>query len=323
MFIDPTIQEPKVLFIGWTRLGDAILGNAMLDHIVREAPGAKVTVVTGPIPAGVYHAAPNVEQVYVVRKESYSRHWWHLWRAMWGTKWDYVIDLKSSALAYFLRAKHRHVFREPAKEVMKIQQMEQCFGLPPVLHAAVWPNDDDAAKANNLINGDGPFIALGATAANTFKAWPVENFIELAEQLLEEGGLFAGHKVLVFGAPGEETQTAPVVAALGERAIDLSGKLSPAESAAAMARAKIFIGNDSGLMHMACALDVPAVALFGPTKDWVYGPSIPASRTVRARPYDELIKGLEGQMQRSHLTEITVPMALAAVEDLARAQNLL
>lgn len=66
---------------------------------------------------------------------------------------------------------------------------------------------------------------------------------------------------------------APVLAALGERAVDLVGRVSLPEAAAVLARAALFVGNDSGLMHLAAATGTPTLGLFGPSRVEEYAPA--------------------------------------------------
>src|SRR3546814_2637788 len=57
------------------RLGDAILSTGLLDELHRQRPKARFTVVCGPVAAGVFTAAPNLERLIVMRKKPWARHW--------------------------------------------------------------------------------------------------------------------------------------------------------------------------------------------------------------------------------------------------------
>jgi ADP-heptose:LPS heptosyltransferase len=78
----------------------------------------------------------------------------------------------------------------------------------------------------------------------------------------------------VFAGPGahEQALAEPLLAAL-PGAIDLCGRLSLAEAAACLAHAALFVGNDSGLMHLAAAAGTPTLGLFGPTPSAEYAPA--------------------------------------------------
>jgi len=88
---------------------------------------------------------------------------------------------------------------------------------------------------------------------------------------------------LVLGGPGREERAlaAPVLALL-PGAIDLCGALSLPEAAACLRRARLFVGNDSGLMHLAAAAGTATIGLFGPTAAAVYAPVGPHAVAVCA-----------------------------------------
>ncbi len=82
------------------------------------------------------------------------------------------------------------------------------------------------------------------------------------------------------GGPGDRPPATPALEAAGDRGIDFVGKGDILASAAAIDRAALFVGNDSGLMHVSAALGGPTLGLFGPTEWWLYGPWGPKTRTA-------------------------------------------
>ena len=117
-----------------------------------------------------------------------------------------------------------------------------------------------------------------------FKRWPVPYFADLSARLIAQLGLDG---VWIAGSGSEKPLCAELCGLL-KNSLDLSGKLSLGETAALIADAVLFLGNDGGLMHMAHALRIPVVALFGPVDPAVYGPYPPAS-TARA-VYDRALE---------------------------------
>lgn len=107
-----------------------------------------------------------------------------------------------------------------------------------------------------------------------FKQWPVSFFAQLCERLYAQGG-FDG--VVILGSPAEKNLSEALAEKLSVPFFNFSGELSILESAALLEKAALFIGNDGGLVHMAHALRVPLVGLYGPVDPVVYGPA-PASR---------------------------------------------
>lgn len=268
-----------ILFVASSRIGDAVLSTGLLDHLLRRHPEARVTVVSGPISAGVFTRMPNLERLVVIEKHRYDLHWLRLWAMAARQRWDLVVDIRGSGLAWFLRARRRAVMR--VRTGPKIAQIGKILDLEPPPLPVVWTGTGDRACAKSLLPPGPPIIALGPTANWTGKIWPPERFAALYRCLAD--GPFAHARVAVFAGPGafEQALAAPLLAAL-PGAIDLAGRLSLPEAAACLARASLFIGNDSGLMHIAAAAGTPTVGLFGPTPADEYAPAGRSAVAVRS-----------------------------------------
>jgi lipopolysaccharide heptosyltransferase II len=121
---------------------------------------------------------------------------------------------------------------------------------------------------------DAAFVVLNPNAGELSleRRWPAASFAELARRIVEEDGL----PVVFVGAPSEVEHVRTVVALVGDArgapVIDLAGKLTVGELAAALAAARAVVTNDSGPMHVAAALGTPTIGLFGPETPVMYGP---------------------------------------------------
>jgi len=175
-------------------------------------------------------------------------------------------------------------------------------GVPP----APWLRPLKSLQAALLPAGR-PWLVLGPTANWYRKVWPAERFAELALRLTAPDGALPGAGIAILGGPGdqERSMATPVLTALPQ-ALDLVGKLDLPEVAAVLARAAIFIGNDSGLMHLAAAAGAPTLGLFGPTPSDEYGPAGPKARAV-------LADGAPGQGAMEDLPVARVLEAAAAL----------
>ena len=246
-----------------TRIGDAVITCGVLDHLVRTYPGARVTVACGTVAGGVFQRVPGLEEVILVEKRPRNMHWLGLWGRVVRRRWDLVVDMKGSGLAYLVRARRRAVFRGGAGR--KFEQYAAVLGLDPAPLPVAFTGAEDRAKAAALL-GDGPVVAFGPTANWDGKLWPAERFVALAERL--RAGLLPGAGVAVLGGPGarERAMAAAVVAGV-PGAVDLVGALTIAETAACIGRCALYVGNDSGLMHLAAATGTPTVGLCGSTMD--------------------------------------------------------
>lgn len=132
----------------------------------------------------------------------------------------------------------------------------------------------DALLGEEGLGGAGPLVVLNpnAGALSLERRWPTANFAELALRLARE---LPGARIALIGSRGERDYTGEVLAQVAEplpRAANLAGRFDIAELAALLERAALFVGNDSGPMHVAAALGTPTVGLFGPETPIMYEP---------------------------------------------------
>lgn len=264
----------RLLFIGPTYIGDAAIATGLLDHLLKRYPEGRVTVVSGPAAAPLFQAVPNLDRVVPIRKRGAVGHWLDLWRMFSGTSWDVVVDLRGSALAWFLRARRRHIFR-PRRDVRhRTQALAATLGLAELPPPVMWTSAADEAAAGRLVPPGPAVLALGPTGNWPPKLWPADRFAELVRRLTAQPGILHDARIAVIAAEHERPIVEPLLAALPPgRIIDLVGRLSLTGVCAALKRATLFIGNDSGPLYLAVACGTPAVGLFGPTPG-LFGPPV-------------------------------------------------
>ena len=168
---------------------------------------------------------------------------------------------------------------------------------------------------------DGPPVLVLAPTANwPGKCWPAERFASLAERLTGAGGALDGGRVAVCAAAWEREDAEPVLQAVpAERRVDLVGGGDLNTLFCCLQRAQLFVGNDSGLMHMAAAAGVPTLGLFGPSRDELYGPWGELCAAVRTpQSFDELIGAPDYDRHNtgSLMTGLEVETAATAAERL-------
>ncbi len=257
----------RILFVTSNRVGDAVLSTGLLDHLIRSYPDCRITIACGPVAEGVFARMPNHERTIVMEKRPYGRHWLPLWAASVGRVWDLVVDIRASALSYLVPTRARAVMRR--RPGHKIEQLAAILRLDPPPLPVVWTALDDRALAQRLLPDGGPIVALGPTANWAGKVWPSERLAELFRALP-----LANARAAVLAGPGAgERAGAESLLALLPGAIDLAGSLSLPQAAACLARVALYVGNDSGLMHLAAAAGAPTLGLFGPTPAAEYAPT--------------------------------------------------
>ena len=299
----------RILFVTATRIGDAVLSTALLGHLLREYPGARVTVACGPAAAGIFARMPGLERLIVLEKKPWSLHWLKLWLQVAFTWWDLVVDLRASALAWLVPARRRAIGKGGRRPGHRLVHIGEVLGLSPPPLPVAWTAPEDEARAAALMQG-GPWLVLGPSANWAEKVWPADRFIAAAQVLTAPGAALAGARIAVLGGPGaaERAMAAPVVEALG--ALDLVGTLSLPEVAAVLRRAALYVGNDSGLMHLAAAAGTPVVGLFGQSDAREYGPTGPLAVAVSA----------DGEPFRTSMTALPVERVVTASEALLRGK---
>jgi len=270
----------RILFVTSNRIGDAVLSTGLIDHLLHRYPEARFTIACGPVAEGLFARMPRRDRTIVMTKRPYGRHWLPLWAATVGTLWDLVVDIRASAISFLVPTRRRAVMRKSTGH--KTVQLARLLRLDPAPLPVAWTSAEDRALAARLLPEDGPIVALGPTANWTGKVWPPENFAALFQALTS--GRLAGARAAVFAGPGaqEAALAAPLLAALPD-AIDLTGKLELSEAAACLARCALFVGNDSGLMHLAAAASTPTLGLFGPTPAAEYAPAGKRAAAVLSR----------------------------------------
>ena len=312
----------KILFITSTRLGDGVLSTGALNHFIQQYPDSEITVVCGPVVAGIFEQAPRVVRVIAMNKERYALHWYKIWRETVGTKWDIIVDLRNSLVSRLLITKKRYVWGKQDEQKHKVEQIAGVINASPPPAPTLWFSDDIRNQAAALVPAGLPVLAIGPAANWPAKTWPAENFVALINKLTAEGSLLPRARVAVFAAPGEEQIAYKVLNALPlERRLDVIAKASPVVVAAALQRCNLYIGNDSGLMHCAAAAGIPTLGLFGPSWPQLYRPWGPRAAYVSTpENFTQLISrpGYTGGFDTSLMGSLTVEMAAAGAIELCK-----
>ena len=262
----------RILFVTATRIGDAVLSTGLLSYLVSRFPQARLTVAAGPLAAPLFETVPGLERLLVIEKRRGRLHWPALYARVARYRWDLVVDLRGSALAWLLRAGERRVMAKGDPALHRVRQLGRLFGLDPPPDPVLWTAPHHARAADVLLPPGPPILALGPAANWRAKEWRVERFAALAQRLTAVDGLFPGARVAVSAAEHERAQAAPLLAALPPaQAVDIVGVDLPT-TAAIFRKCALYIGNDSGLMHIAAATGTPTLGLFGPSEVEQYAP---------------------------------------------------
>jgi ADP-heptose:LPS heptosyltransferase len=324
-----TAKASSILFIAPTRIGDAVLSSGLVRRLSEEIPNARFTIVAGPLSAPLFSQVPNLDRLIVMEKEKGGGHWFKLWSQVRGRHWGLVLDRRGSGISGFLRARKRKVFRRTAGPPMH-KVLESALLLRGVVSDEPPPSPflytdaETEARAQALLGLEEgapapPFLAVAPTANWVGKTWPAERFSQLAVRLMQDGAPFAGGKLLILGGPDDRRANEPLRRVLPrERWIDLTGQADLLTISAVLKHARLFVGNDSGLMHLAAAAGAPTLGLFGPSNDALYGPWGEATAVVRgSRGFDQ-IKAVDPHLNQPvcHMLDLSVDKVFGAAVEL-------
>ena len=280
-------------------IGDVLQSTALVAALRRAFPDARLGYAVGrwsrPVLEGNPHLDELVDSGSVVGGHSrellpYIR----LARQLRRGRWDACFVLERSPLFSLvawlagipdrigpdsagrgLALTVRVPIRPRRQEAEACLDLARAVGLNPVdVRTAFYPSAEDFAEADRFLGAERDSLVVLAPAGGVnpgasliAKRWPAERYGALAARLASEGYL-----PVVIGGPQDHEASELVVAASGSCALNLCGRLSLRGSGALLQRARLFVGNDTGVMHLAAAVGTPVVALFGPTDPAMYAP---------------------------------------------------
>ncbi len=290
-------------------VGDAIMALPALEALKENLPESSVVVLAKPWVIPVFENHPCVDNVLSYRKDvPYPRALLRILSTaseLKRLKFDLAFLLQNAfeaaLLAWLAGIPNRLGYNTDGRSLLlshpvpkgknrPSHQVEYYMGIlksmnwrvesrDPHLHV----NGSKASAARSLllsfgIKKDDFLLGLGPGATyGPAKRWPPERFAAVADMAAEKWGA----KVVIMGSGNEQSIGDAVVLAMRSPALNLCGKTSLGEAAAVIRQCSAFVTNDSGLMHLAAALDVPTVAVFGSTDPTATGPRSAKARVVR------------------------------------------
>ena len=254
----------NLLFISSNRLGDAVINIQVLNKFIRQFPNIKVTIVSGSLPMPLYDDYSNIFSRILLVKKKYSSHWISLYLKLRNQKFDHIIDFRSSPITYFLNSKNKNIF--------KMLKNKNIYNL---IH---YQFDTDLnydysiqIREIRLKNIKDKNYACIAPFANWMpKEWPLTNFSKCCKSLLELGI----SKIFVLGSKEDSKRFHLLNNNNDIRIINKCGSNHLLDDFALLKKSSIFIGNDSGMMHLSSIANTSSICLFGPTNDNIYFPKL-------------------------------------------------
>ncbi len=259
-------QVKRILFITLSNIGDVILTTPTLEALHQQYPDAVIDIVCDPRSAIIFKYCPYLGDLFFKHKEAGWRGTLTLIRQLRQRNYDVAVDLRSDGLLWVLRAKQR-AFKLANRESLHLHSVEKHFfsvkklvslNLPPA--PVIWLSDVERAIADKLLAGHSELriLALGIGANFSGKIWPIENFQALCGELKAHFDV-----VMLLGGLDDAYLSAGFSSKCQLPVLDFCGKTDLLTTAALLAHSDYFVGNDSGLGHIASALATPSLTVFG------------------------------------------------------------
>lgn len=291
-----TPAPQRILVVCTRRIGDVLLITPLTRSLRRAWPQAQIDALVFRSTAGVLEGNPDLDALILVPERSTKMARWHELRQLWN-RYDLSFSCLPSdrARLYAWAASRRHLGMLAADERaskrhlmdgtvrfddLTTHSVSMGLQLADLASVARCPEVVPPTAGGSLPAGIGQtFAVLHPFPKFSYKMWTEEGWIALAQTLQDQG-----FQVVLTGSnEAEEVAYCQRVAATSG-ALCLAGKLSLAQTADLLRRAKLFVGPDTAVTHLAAACGIPTVALFGPSNPVKWGPW-PSGRNMIDSPW--------------------------------------
>lgn len=306
--IEPS-RIKKILIRTPNWVGDAVMSTPFIKAVRKNFSNADISLLSKPWVSSVYENNPHIDQI--ITYDDSGRHKGFLGKARLAGDiakegFDLSLLLQNAFEAALITwmssipmrlgydTDGRRIFlTHPIHRYESLKKLHQIDYYLEILKNAgfssvdsdmeIFISDDEKNKAirflknigcteNSLIIGINPGAAFG-----TAKRWFPERFSQVCNKLKKSMESF----FLIFGSPGEKELGEKISRSIGSHCINLCGQTSLREAISLIELCNFFLTNDSGLMHVAAALHIPQIAIFGPTDHTTTSPRNSNSHIIR------------------------------------------
>jgi lipopolysaccharide heptosyltransferase II len=308
----------RVLVIKLGHFGDTLQTIPLLRAMKQSRPGCRIDMLIGPWTVDLVQRIPYVDNIQVYVPHFHYLHRGDVSRclgfrdemkwaqALRNEKYDLAIVSYTTGLVELsilsairpscwlgpspecalyvdIGAQCEAPFQKEIYEADRLLQLCGYLGIPSTDSRLEFPiRTEEESKARELLKRSGispadAWVVICPGAGWPGKQWPAERFAAVADLLIEE----THAHVLICGSRAEEALCRSVAEGMRHQAVNLAGQTGWGELAALIRDARLFIGNDSGPMHLAAVFETPCVVLFGPTPELQWAPRHRSARVIR------------------------------------------
>ena len=285
----------RVLVVQPNWFGETLFATPFLRLLRERHPGAFIATLGRPACREILLQNPSVNELMEFERAARQDGpvaTWQLLRALRAKRFETAFILRRSlsrtALLALAGIQQRIGFDNPKSGWLLTRRialpagpMHKALSYLPLLGAGTAETavsfdyrvtEDERRAARVLLDasardGAGPLIILHPGANWFHKRWPVERFAQLGDRLRNERGA----RVVITGGPQDVALAESVRGAMPEPAAGLAGRTSLRQLAACLEQARLVVSNDTGILHLAAALQRPLIGLYGPTSPALTG----------------------------------------------------
>ena len=300
----------RILVVKLDHLGDVLLATPVFSNLRQAYPNAELHALTGAWSRVVLEKHPDVNEVLEYNSPTFCRtgpptplrETFRLYQQLHRQKYDLLVELRSDwriVCFALLRIAPKRLDRAASQVANKLG-FPQFTGTHEttrnldVLHKAGIPTPiqtttfavtaaDEKWASDFLttlqIDSERPLIALHPGSPIQIKRWMPERYAELADWLIARKRA----QILFVGVKDEIPIITEIQGLMQSASINIAGKTTLTQLASILPQCNVFIGNDSGPMHLAAAVGTRTIGLYGPGDPTRFGPVGAMCQTIRRR----------------------------------------
>ncbi len=285
----------KILIFRPDHIGDLLLTTPALYALRQAKPDAHISALVSSWSSPILTGNPDIDDILICNlpwlDRSANPSWWSLLpiiRQIRSQQFDRILNFriaaKAAAFSRLLGAKERWGFDvlksrwawthavtyNPNQHVvdnyMALARAYTRSEDTPV-HFRIFPETTDLSSVGEFMHNSPPAVVLGVTSGRPDKSWLPDRWAKVADHIAKDG-----FRILLNGGPTEETDVLMVQSLMHHPAENLVGRFSLLQFAGLLKRCAAIITLDSFPMHLAAALGIPTIALFGANSSTLWGP---------------------------------------------------
>ncbi len=337
------IEDKRILVIKMSAIGDCILSMASFEAIKKKFPSSKITCLVGVQAKDVFQRCPYIDELIVCdfkRKDKGLKGMWNLCKKLAFRRFDMVIDFQNNKKSHILsfatfcnfrygydNSKFSFLLNRKVKDTHdRIGPVQHQFRVLKMLgidycgeKISLWTSSQDKDFADRLLDEEGASsseivgINIGSSVRWKTKRWPSSKIAELCDRLAKKG-----YRVLLTGSVADVPFAKSILKKVSSKPICSVAKTNLLQLAALISKCKVFVTGDSAPLHVAAAVKVPIVALFGPTDPVRHMPPLEHHVVIQKKDCEPCYKDSCKRGDHACMERIEVNEVMSAIESLLK-----